>query len=151
MPFGRHTKMQRLLLMGTLLPDHQTISLVSCDSFRVVFMCEQYACGLVELNPQMSVHCLFAEALLAKPAWLSKRAATEAVGTLSAGQLLEHLGRNAGVGEVLDGEKGLLHGYTKISFHRYEKVPSLRTRLTMETASLSRRPQNRAPGLRRRR
>ena len=74
----------------------------------------------------------------------------QAVGTLSAGVAL-HDPYGLAVGVVLDGEKGLLHGYPKISFHRYERVPSLRTRLTMETASVSRRPQYRAPALRRRR
>lgn len=114
-------------------------------------MCEQYAGGLVGFHPQVAVLGFLAFAYLAEQTRLGKGGATEAVAALAARQLLEHLGRNAGVGVVLDGEKGLLHGYPKISFHRYERVPSLRTRLTMETASLSRRPQYCAPGLRRRR
>ncbi len=80
-------------------------------SFRVVFMCEQYAGRLVGFHPQVAVLGFLAFALLAEPTRLGKGGATEAVATLAARQLLEHLGRNAGVGVVLDGEKGLLHGY----------------------------------------
>lgn len=114
-------------------------------------MCEQYAGRLVGFHPQVAVLGFLAFAYLAEPTRLGKGGATKAVAALAARHLLEHLGRNAGVGEVLDGEKGLLHGYPKISFHRYERVPSLRMRLTMKTDSVSRRPQYCAPGLRRRR
>jgi hypothetical protein len=73
-------------------------------------MCEQYAGGLVEFNPQMSVICLFAEALLAEISWLSKRAATEAVGTLSAGEVFKHIGSDIGVDVFYRVEKQAVHG-----------------------------------------
>ena len=73
-------------------------------------MCEQNACGLVEFNPQMSVICLFAEALLAEISWLSKRAATEAISTLSAGEVFKHIGSDIGVDVFYRVEKQAVHG-----------------------------------------
>lgn len=52
----------------------------------------------------------FAEALLAEPSWLSKRAATEAVGTLSAGEVFKYIGSDIGVDVFYRVEKQAVHG-----------------------------------------
>lgn len=52
MPFGHRTRPQRPLSMGTLFAGRQTISLVSCGSFRFDYVGEQYAGGLIAANSQ---------------------------------------------------------------------------------------------------
>ena len=109
-------------------------------------MCEQYASGLIGFHPQVAVLGFLAFALLAEPSWLSKRAATEAAGALSAGEVFKHIGSDIGVDVFYRVEKQSVHGY-----HLYEIDPSRRMRRTMNTDMQSLRPCHCAPGLRRRR